>query len=192
MIKAWSLFPLVLVLAACTQTQSREVVNNDAGAAGYPARLPLADISLAVEQAPVQPEGAAWSSPNGEARFGVPGGAELLAISCDHAPNGAAFVKITRNTRAEQGAKALFAVIGNGRIARLPLDAVRGGDAGEWRGLIPAADPRLDVLKGGNRLEGTLPGGGTLRMTASSAPGRILAACRASDRSPEPRPAFYY
>jgi hypothetical protein len=197
MTKQWSLkllpfaLPLVLsvVLAACSQSQSREVVAaEDMGAvgAGYPARLQLSGLEIAADVAPVQPEGAAWRSDAGGLHFAVPGAADLLAISCSHAQDGTAQIKLTRGTRAEDGAKALFAVIGNGRIARLPLDAVRAGDDGEWQGLIPAADPQLDVLKGGNRLEATLPGGGLLKLPASGEPGRLLEACRASDRGPAP------
>ncbi len=184
MMKQWSLVLLPLVLAAWSQSQSREVVAVDAGAAGggYPARLHLAGIALPADAAPVQPEGAAWRSDAAGLHFAVPGGTDLLAISCDRAPDGSAALRIVRGTRAEDGAKALFAVIGNGRIARLPLDAVRSGEDGLWQGAIPAADPRLDVLKGGNRIEATLPGGGTLKLAASGEPGRVLAACRASGR----------
>ncbi|MBC2665656.1 hypothetical protein H7F51_08975 [Novosphingobium flavum] len=170
-----------LALAACTQTQSREVAANDAS--GYPARLPLTGVSLPVEAAPAQPEGGKWQLAGETLSFAVPGGATLLAMNCTHAPDGTAQLHLTRMTRAEDGAKALFALIGNGRIARLPLDATRAGEQGEWQGTMPAADPRLEVLRGGNRIEATLPGGGTLLLPASLEPGRLLAACRASDRA---------
>ena len=193
MTKQWSLkllpFVLPMILAACTPSQSREVAaieNPGAGGAGYPARLQLSGMELSADVAPVQPEGAAWRSDANGLHFAVPGKADLLAISCSHAPDGTAQIKLVRGTRAEDGAKALFAVIGNGRIARLPLDAVRAGEDGEWQGLIPAADRQLDVFKGGNRLEATLPGGGLLKLPASSELGRVLEACRASDRGPDP------
>lgn len=186
--KPWSLLSLtfaILALAGCSQSQSRQVVENAAVDGGaYPARLPLANISLPMEEAPPQPDGAAWRSDAAGVHFGVAGQPDLLMLACDHAADGTASVKLIRNTRAADGARALFALIGNGRIARLPVDVVRAGEPGEWRGTIPAADARLDVLKGGNRIEGTLPGGGTLLMPASSEPGRLLTACRASDRGP--------
>lgn len=185
--KSWSLVPLTiaaLALGGCSQSQSRQVVGNEAASGGYPARLPMASIALPLEQAPVQPEGAAWRADAAGVHFGVAGQSDLLALACEHAPDGTASVRLSRMTRADEGAKAMFALIGNGRIARLPLDVTRAGEAGEWRGLIPAADARLDVLKGGNRIEGTLPGGGTLLMPASNEPGRLLTACRASDRAP--------
>lgn len=179
MTKPWSLLALTLVLAACTQSQSREVVGNDAAGAGYPARLPLSGQALPLESAPAQPEGGTWQLAGQTLRFAVPGQADLFSMACTHAPDGTAQMQFTRMTRAEEGAKALFALIGNGRIARLPLDATRGGEAGEWQGALPAQDPRLDVLRGGNRIEATLPGGGTLMLPASGEPGRLLAACRA-------------
>lgn len=186
MMKHWSLILLPLLLAACSQSESRPVAPNEGSpGAGYPARLQLSGIALPVDVAPVQPEGAEWRSDANGLHFAVAGSGDLLSIGCDHAADGSAMIRITRGTRAEDGAKALFAVIGNGRIARLPLDAVRAGENGEWKGLIPAADPQLDVLKGGNRIEATLPGGGMLKLPASGEPGRVLAACRASDRGPK-------
>lgn len=177
--KTWSLL-LITALAACTQTQSREVVGSEAAAGGYPARLPLTGVSLPVELPPAQPEGGQWRSDGQALHFAVPGSADLLSMSCGRAADGSAALSVTRTTRAELGAKALFALIGNGRIARLPVDAVRGGEDGVWHGTIAAADPRLDVLKGGNRIEATLPGGGTLLLPASGEPGRLLASCRAA------------
>lgn len=183
MTKHWSLLALSLGLAACTPTQSRQVVENEPSGAGYPARLPLSGISLPMDTAPVQPEGGEWRVAGQSLHFGVPGQADLFSVSCSRAPDGSAILAFARTTRAEEGAKALFALIGNGRIARLPLDAVRSGESGLWQGSLPAADPRLDVLKGGNRIEATLPGGGTLMLPASSEPGRLLTACRANDRA---------
>ena len=135
--------------------------------------------------APLQPQGAAWHAENNALHFGVPGQQDLLSLGCEHAADGTALLRITRLTRADDNAKALFALIGNGRIARLPLDALRAGDPGVWQGAIPASDDRLDVLKGGNSLEATLPGGGTLKLPASREPGRILTECRDSDRAPK-------
>jgi hypothetical protein len=175
---------LALGLGGCSQSQSRELVDAASGS-GYPARLALGDLPAGTsEAAPLQPEGASWSRSGAEVAFGVTGQPALLSIACTHDAAGPASLTITRHTRAEAGAKALLALIGNGRIARLPVDVAQPGEAGQWRGVLPAADVRLDVLRGGNRIEGTLPGGGTLLMPASSEPGRLLEECRASDRSP--------
>lgn len=177
-----SLVVLAVALAGCSQSQSREVVAV-APDGSYPARLSLRELSVAAPVAPPQPDGAAWSRRGAQVDFGLTGQPALLSLACVHDRAGAASLALTRHTRADEGAKALLALIGNGRIARLPLDVTLPGEAGEWRGEIPASDPRLDVLKGGNRIEGTLPGGGTLLMPASSEPGRLLEECRASDRA---------
>lgn len=196
MTKTWSLLLLAvaLPLGACSQSQSRQVVENGAGggAAGnagggaYPARLALGNVSLPMQEAPLQPADAVWRSDGAGAHFGVAGQPDLLGIACVHGADGTALLRLTRTTRAQDGAKALFALIGNGRITRLPIDAVRAGEQGEWQATVPAADARLDVLLGGNRIEGTLPGGGTLLMPASTEPGRLLTECRATDRGPQP------
>jgi len=175
----------VAALSGCTRTESRQVVENQGEpAAGYPQRLDLAGMAQPVDVAPVQPEGSVWRVAGAAVEFGVPGQPALFALSCGHAADGTALIKVMRETRAESGAKALFALIGNGRIARLPLDVTRAGEPGQWAGNIPARDTRLEVLKGGNRIEATLPGGGTLKLPASSEPGRLLNECRASDRGP--------
>lgn len=174
-------------LAGCSQSQGRQIVQGSDSAAGYPARLALGGVASPADSAPLQPDGAAWlaDAPD-KVSFGLPGQQPLLAIACTRDGTGAAFVHLTRATRAEEGAKALFALIGNGRISRLSLDARQPGEVGLWEGVLPAADPRLDVLRGGNSIEATLPGGGTLKLPASSAPGRLLAACRAGDAAAQP------
>lgn len=178
--RSWSLVLLSLALSACSQSQSRQVVDN-APEGGYPARMVLGNISLPMDSAPAQPKGGVWQAAGTILHFGVPGQADLLALRCVQANAGsAAAIEIVRHTRAEDGAKALFALIGNGRVSRLPVNSVRGGESGEWRGALAVDDARLDVLKGGNRIEATLPGGGTLLLPASGEPGRLLASCRAA------------
>ena len=176
----------MVILSGCTRSESRQVVENQgAPAAGYPARLQLGQVAQPVDAAPIQPEGGAWRMAADRLEFGVAGQPAMFALTCQHQADGSALISVRREVRADTGAKALFALIGNGRIARLPLDATRPGEAGEWEGRIPARDARLDVLKGGNRIEATLPGGGTLKLPASGEPGRLLEACRASDRAPQ-------
>jgi hypothetical protein len=195
MSKHWSrLIPVLAAcaaLAACTRGETRQVMENEGAPAvaggGYSQQIqfsgPLPDAG-----APVQPDNAAWRLAGSSLRFSADSG-DLFAVECTHAADGTALLRLSRMTRAEPGAKALFALIGNGRISRLPMDVTRAGESGEWQGLVPAGDPRLDVLKGGNRIEATLPGGGTLKLPASSEPGRVLAACRASDHGPADKAA---
>ena len=148
---------------------------------GYPARLALAGAEQPMEAAPLQPEGGQWLAAGDRLSFGVPGQAPLLTLTCERDPSGASLIRLVRTTRAESGAKALLALIGNGRIARLPVNATTGGETGRWEGILLAADPRLDVLKGINSVEATLPGGGTLMLKSSGEPRRLLEACRARD-----------
>ncbi|MFC3173887.1 hypothetical protein ACFOD9_06450 [Novosphingobium bradum] len=182
------LIAFTLLLGACSQSHSREVVETAPVSGTYPARLALDQGPLPVEAPPPQPQGGAWSaagsSANDGVAFGIPGQPALFTLACTHDAAGVAHLAISRHTRAEAGAKALLALIGNGRIARLPVDAALPGEAGSWQGAIPATDARLDVLKGGNRIEATLPGGGTLLLPASGEPGHLLESCRASDRAP--------
>jgi hypothetical protein len=144
--------------------------------------MPLGTIALPMDTAPVQPQGGSWQAAAADrVSFGLPGQPGLLTLRCIPASAGrSAAIEVTRQTRSEEGAKALLALIGNGRVSRLPVDSVRGGENGEWRGALSLDDARLDVLKGGNRIEATLPGGGTLLLPASSEPGRLLSACRAA------------
>ncbi|WP_298197145.1 hypothetical protein [Novosphingobium sp.] len=173
---------LALALAACSQSQG-QVVASSGPADGYPARLNLVGAEQPQEAAPRQPEGAQWLAAGERLSFGVPGQAPLLTLTCERDPSGASLIRLVRTTRAESGAKALLALIGNGRIARLPVNAMADGEAGRWEGLVPAVDPRLDVLKGINSVEATLPGGGTLQLKSSSEPRRLLEVCRARDLS---------
>lgn len=187
MLRAIGLFTLALAVAGCSPTQGRQLVANaavsPAGAAAYPARLAMTGAELPAEAAPLQPPGGAWVAVPGGLAFGLPGQAPLLSLLCSRDTTGAALVRLIRVTRADEGAQALMALIGNGRIARLPVDATTAGEAGTWEGMVPAIDPRLDVFTGSREIEATLPGGGTLLLPASGEPSRLLAACRASDMS---------
>ncbi|MBC2670674.1 hypothetical protein ACFOON_03120 [Novosphingobium piscinae] len=177
---------LALALAACSQSQGQEVAPAAGAEAGSAStRVALQDGLSPLDAAPLQPEGAAWAAAGEGLAFAVPGQSPLLTLRCEHARGGVTLIRLVRVTRAEPGAKALVALIGNGRIARLPLNVVEPGETGRWEGVVRALDPRLDVLKGVNRVEVTLPGGGTLMLSASSEPRRLLEACRAADTAPE-------
>jgi len=179
-----------LLLGACSESHSQQVmgqqvtgqqVSADSAPASYPARVAMPSGPMPAPLPPRQPDNAVWQASGDSAQFAAPGAEPLLVLACEKDSAGAAWLRISRLVHAEAGASALFAVEGNARNVRLPLDVIRAGDAGEWRGLIPARDIRLDVFKGGNRMEATLPGGGTLKMPASSEPGRVIEACRAKD-----------
>ena len=170
----------VLLLVACSP--NKEKAADGIGRDGT-MRITLPTRPAEPEQPPLQPEGTQWvSRPDGGMDFGVPGQPALLSIACSHGPDGRALIHLVRRTRAEAGAKALFALEGNMRVARVPMNVVRPGDPGEWQGSIDAHADSIGAIKGGNSVMATLPGGGMLRLTASREPGRLLEACRASDR----------
>jgi hypothetical protein len=129
---------------------------------------------------------ASWAlSANGRVLdFGNPGARPFVTLACN--PNAIpAQVTVIRHARARAGEKALFPVIGNGKIARFEVDAARVDGEWRWQETLPADGPQLDVFAGSNRLEATLPGGGTVKIEGSDAPGMFIAACR--DRGPVPR-----
>jgi hypothetical protein len=75
-------------------------------------------------------------------------------------------------------------VIGNGKISRFEVDAARVDGEWRWQATLPADDPQLEVFAGSNRLEATLPGGGTVKIEGSAAPGQFIAQCRGRAGSP--------
>lgn len=167
-----------LPLAACHP--GKEQGQDSEGA----VRLILPTGPAPLELPPRQPEGAEWSlRRDGSLDFALSGQPALLSVSCRHGSDGRAFIHLLRRTRAEPGAKALFALEGNRRVARVPMNVTRAGDPGEWQGQIDAHAEAAGALKGGMKIMATLPGGGMLELPASREPGVLLDACRASDKS---------
>lgn len=117
--------------------------------------------------------------------FGIPGETPFLALQCERT-GGAPQIRITRFAAASAQAEALFALVGNGHIARFPIDAEWNGRAWLWEGTIPADEPDLEVLTGKRTVSATLPGAGQLDLNPSPLPGELVEACRAT---PEPQPA---
>lgn len=113
--------------------------------------------------------------PDGGAGFGYAGQRPELSLSCR-----SGLVVVTRNVAAPVGAQALFALIGNGRILRLPVDAIAdpaGSGGYVWRGSFAPDDPASDVFMGAD-LTGTLPGGGEITMTGSPVEHAVIEHCR--------------
>jgi hypothetical protein len=115
--------------------------------------------------------------------FGKGGAPVLLTLACRLKVAPAQLVVI-RHVPARPGLKAMFPVIGNGTVARFPLNAALSGREWRWEGALPAADPLNDVFTGHNELEATLPGGGTLVIGASRIPGEFVNWCRANGKGP--------
>jgi hypothetical protein len=138
--------------------------------------------------------GAKWSiAADGHGiDFGRPAATPLLSLTCQISKNNAApQLTVIRHARSEPGAKALFAVLGNGIESRLKLDAALAGKEGwRWEGRYPAAAPELDVFTGQRDIEATLPGGGMLAIAGSGLPREFIDWCRRSGKrasSPTPR-----
>lgn len=114
--------------------------------------------------------GAAWvEQTDGTLAFGKSGAEPLLSLACS-----ARTARITHHAPAEPGAKALFALVGNGAIARIHADESEG----EWLSVLIAQDAALRVFAGSGLVTATLPGAGRLNLAGSPLPGQLLARCR--------------
>lgn len=130
--------------------------------------------------------GAVWAEVEGQDRliYGKPGESPLFAIAClldRPVPE----LRVTRYAPADAGAKAFMAVIGNGHVARLKVDATPVGEAFLWQGETPLDNDRLEALTGARAVEATVPGAGTLRLNASSRPGQLIERCLAKSEARE-------
>ncbi|MFN2101253.1 hypothetical protein [Altererythrobacter sp. MF3-039] len=153
-------------------------------AENYVDRKPASDQKSAQASAPLpspDAQGAVWAEAASAQRllYGKPGEQPLFALACIEA-DGGEHVQFTRYAPADEGAKAFMALIGNGHVARLKVDATEMGEATLWQGSTPVGNDRLEVLTGRNAVEATIPGAGTLRLNASNAPARLIDACRAA------------
>lgn len=148
---------------------------------GYVERIALDDAKRGPQVLATSPDtaGAIWAESGGPRRivFGHPGQAPLFAIEC---AQGGAMLKVTRYAPTEAGAKGMMALIGNGHVERLKVDALAlGNNRGwVWQGRFDPADARLDALTGGRQLEVTIPGAGSLKLTPSPRPGQLIEDCR--------------
>ena len=161
----------VLILAAC----------NPPAADRYVAR-----VGVIERQAPSPPiaspdtTGAVWAaSPKQPLRllYGKPGQRQLFALECERNRSGPVLT-YSRFAPADAYAKAILALIGNGHVARLKIDAAHVGSAWLWRGSAPAASPDFEGLTGGRQVEATIPGAGSLILNPSPLPGELISRCR--------------
>ena len=149
-------------------------------------------VGISKRQAPLPPiaspdsKGAIWVQSAKQADrllYGKPGSPPLMALECNGKGTSAAIV-YTRFARADSDAKAILALIGNGHVSRLKINATRDGDAWLWRGSIEPHDADLEVLTGAHAVEATVPGAGSVTLNPSPLPGALIRLCR--ERSPEP------
>ena len=169
---------LVLALGACQPPASDE----------YSERSRIAPQADGPSEPITSPDtqGAVWAAADNPDRllYGKPGERPLFALECQD-QGGLPLIAFTRFARADAGAKAMLALIGNGHVSRLKIDATERGEVWRWEGAIEAADPALDVLTGPRQVEATVPGAGSLILNPSGAPGELVERCRAM-AAPEP------
>ncbi len=120
-------------------------------------------------------EGAVWadSQTPGRIIYGRPGEAPVMALACEDRS-----IVVTRFVPADAEARAMLALIGNGHVARLPVDAMWNGSAWLWRGAYPVESDKLEVLTGRRQVEATIAGAGTVILNPSERPARLVAQCR--------------
>ena len=162
---------ILFLFAGCGQPPVQRVELGEAESAAEMVLTPSPDS-----------KGAGWSvAPDGKAvQFGQEGEAPFLSLACTIAPDAGPRIAIIRHALSQPGAKALFAVMGNGTVSRLKLDAKLAGGGWRWEGSYPADAPELDVFTGRRAIEATLPGAGTLRIGGSGLPREFIDWCRRS------------
>lgn len=170
---------VTLALSACGQAAGQNVV-----ARIDLDQMPEAQIAPMASPDTKDMEWQKLAAGNG-VRFGKPGLPPLISIVCDAAQGAPSQLRVIRNTPTDPGAQALFALIGNGLVSRLKVDAVRSGKVWRWEGRFPSDDPKLDVFAGMGAVEATLPGAGTVELAASSLPRETLNQCRQAGPRPQ-------
>ena len=162
---------LMLGLAAC----------NPPAADRYVARVGVGE--RAAPSAPIESpdtKGAVWvrSAKNAQRLiYGKPGEAALFALECSDKA-GVPTIVYTRFTEADARAKAILALIGNGYVTRLKVDAAREDGEWLWRGSEPALSQNFEGLTGARQVEATIPGAGSVIFNPSPLPGELIDRCR--------------
>lgn len=170
-----ALLPMIL-LAAC----------NPPAADDYVARVGMTErVAPSPPMLTPDTKGALWApSPANPLRllYGKPGQRPLFALECMDGPGGP-MLTYTRFAAADPQAKAILALVGNGHVSRLKIDAARvdgaGGNRWLWRGSEPAESLSFEGLTGGRQVEATVPGAGSLILNPSQLPGELILLCRA-------------
>lgn len=143
--------------------------------------MPEAEPVFASDPLPSpETEGAVWTfSTLNEARliYGIPGQPALMSLECLDDSN-LPQLQITRISPADEGAGAMLALVGNGHIGRMEVDAVETGGRIVWQGNVAASDTAWEPLAGPRQLTATVPGAGMVTLNPSPLPGRMIEACR--------------
>ena len=165
---------LALPLAACGQANGAttdEPVDLAEAVAAAPSEL--------VMESP-ETQFATWTvAESGHAiHFANPGQPPLLTLDCDLDAEPITMA-IIRHAPALPGQSALFAVMGNGHVSRLPAEPVVKDNEWRWEASLPADDKGLDLFIGPGDMRATLPGKGAIAMQPSRIPGEFVEWCRA-------------
>ena len=180
-------FLMIALLAGCKPPASDD----------YVARTRIANQADQPSAPIVAPDttGAIWAPGKEGDRliFGLPGQRPLMALECK-ATGGGSEVSYIRYALADPHAQAMLALIGNGHVSHLKINAERVKSVWLWRGTVDAHVPELDAFTGPREVEATVPGAGSLKLNPSDLPGALMARCRAltappPDSVPEDPPA---
>ncbi|WP_394728558.1 hypothetical protein [Altererythrobacter sp. GH1-8] len=172
----------VLVLGACKPPATD-------GLGGHEERAQLAPGPSKPLDSP-DIEGAIWSQSATADRliYGKPNQTPLFALACETA-SGEPVLRLTRFAPADEGAQALLAVIGNGHVARIPVDATESDNGLRWEGVADPQDERMEAFSGARAVTATIPGAGMVRFNPSPLPGALIEQCRATSELAEADPA---
>ena len=166
---------LFAALAACKPPPTDADMRRD---------MPEAAPSFASDPLPSpESEGALWAPSReveGRLIYGQVGAAPLLALECLESEGSAPSLRITRYADADVDATALLALIGNGHIGRLPVEAREVGGRIRWQGEVLASDLRWEPLAGPRRVTVTVPGAGMVTINPSGLTGDLVEQCRGS------------
>jgi len=164
---------LIAFGAACTLVSACKPPPTDADMA---REIPRTAQGVASEPiASPDSEGAFWaqSTTPGRLIYGQAGQPPQLALACANDT-----LTITRNAPADRDAQALLALVGNGHIGRIPVDAAEINGRRVWQGQAPAVDDLWEPLAGPRQLIVTVPGAGTVTLNPSTMPMALIAECR--------------
>ncbi len=131
-------------------------------------------------------DGAVWAQSNAAGRiiYGIPGKSALMALECLDDQR----LRVTRLSPADEGAGVMLALVGNGAIGRIPLDAAAHGTRFVWQGEAALDAFELEPFAGPRQITATVPGAGMITLNPSPVPLQFLEACRAASPQPQPKP----
>jgi hypothetical protein len=144
------------------------------------ANLPAPEGPSAPLDSP-ETEGAGWvRSPPGSDRliYGIPGEVALVALECLKEGGSLPALQVTRMASADEDASALLALVGNGHIGRLPVEAREVNGRRVWQGEALATDVLWEPLVGPRALGLTVPGAGRVEINAGNLPRELIEQCR--------------